>query len=205
MDSLKRGLTAQQCCSSAYSAHQQTLEPAHKMARLTIAMCMLAATCCAAVAAAADPKLMVPDTLVSSKSTKARTSSYYDDTELACMNQMNFKHCRYTGCPGALLDGDSVRTRLVIEVPAVTSTSADSLNHLWQLTALWSLRERPCFTPIAVAFKVSRSCCAHNWRLVRCVRPAVDRTFLSNTGTCTAGDTNFGTCQQCAPDSIYFQ
>lgn len=71
------------------------------MARLTIATCLLAVLCGAAVAAAADPKLMVPDILVSSKSTKARTaSSYYDNTELACLNQQNFKNCRYTGCPG---------------------------------------------------------------------------------------------------------
>jgi hypothetical protein len=116
------------------------------MARPTIAICVFAAVFCAAVAAAADPKLMVPDTLVSSKSTKARTSNYYDDTELACMSQTNFKNCRYTGCPGAPLGVGSVRTRLVIEVLAVTGTSADSLNHLWQLSALWSLRERPCFT-----------------------------------------------------------
>lgn len=72
------------------------------MARLAV-LCLLAAVCCAAVGAAADPKLMVSDILVSSKSTKARTSSYYDDTELACMAQLNFKNCRYTGCPGLWL------------------------------------------------------------------------------------------------------
>lgn len=72
------------------------------MARLAV-LCLLAAVCCAAVGAAADPKLMVSDVLVSSKSTKARTSSYYDDTELACMAQLNFKNCRYTGCPGMWL------------------------------------------------------------------------------------------------------
>lgn len=100
------------------------------MARLTV-LCLLAAVCCAAIGAAADPKLMVSDMLVSSKSTKAKTSSYYDDnTELSCLAQLNFKNCRYTGCP-------------------------------------------------------------------------VDRNFVSDD---TCNDDGAGeVCQQCAPDSIYFQ
>lgn len=90
-------------------SHSSSSVPTHPrgpkratMARLAV-LCLLAVVCCAAVGAAADPKLMVSDVLVSSKSTKARTSSYYDDTELACMAQLNFKNCRYTGCPGVLL------------------------------------------------------------------------------------------------------
>jgi len=58
--------------------------------------------CCLAVASAAYPTTFLADTLANSKgSVKAKTASgYYGyaDTEVACLQQLNFKSCRYTDC-----------------------------------------------------------------------------------------------------------
>lgn len=69
-----------------------------KLARATA---LLVAVCCLAVAAAADLGFMLGDKMAASTSAKAKTASgYYGNTEMACMKQLNFKNCRYTGCPG---------------------------------------------------------------------------------------------------------
>jgi len=67
-----------------------------------LALAVLGALC---IAAAAVEPTFLADNLSRGKSgaktpVKAKASSYYGyaDTEIACLNQQNFKSCRYTGC-----------------------------------------------------------------------------------------------------------
>lgn len=61
---------------------------------------------CVASASATSDRGFFADNLSSSKVSKVKTANYYgySNTELSCLSQINFKSCRYTGCPQCTFD-----------------------------------------------------------------------------------------------------
>lgn len=90
------------CCLSDSPFPARETVSTLTMARLCLGISLVAVLI---VAAAAQKPTFLGDNIVPSRSAspKVKTASYgYDDTEVSCLSQLNYKNCRYTGCPGEL-------------------------------------------------------------------------------------------------------